>query len=34
LIAPLRYHSLDVALMPESPLIVEVNIGGTFVLLN
>jgi hypothetical protein len=34
LIAPLRYHSLDVAPTPESPLIVEVNIGGSFVLLN
>lgn len=30
--APLRYHSLDVALTPEGPLIVEVNIGGSFVL--
>lgn len=32
LFAPLRYHSLDVALTPEGPVIVEVNIGGSFVL--
>jgi len=32
LFAPLRYHALDVVLTPEGPLIVEVNIGGSFVL--
>lgn len=32
LYAPLRYHSLDIALTPEGPQVVEVNIGGSFVL--
>ena len=32
LFAPLHYHSLDIALTPEGPQIVEVNIGGSFVL--
>ena len=32
LYAPLRYHSLDIALTPEGPEVVEVNIGGSFVL--
>jgi hypothetical protein len=32
LYAPLRYHSLDIALTPAGPQVVEVNIGGSFVL--
>ena len=32
LFAPLHYHSLDIALTPEGPQIVEVNVGGSFVL--
>jgi Sugar-transfer associated ATP-grasp len=28
----LRYHSLDIALTPEGPQVVEINIGGSFVL--
>ncbi|MHC4357416.1 MAG: sugar-transfer associated ATP-grasp domain-containing protein [Planctomycetota bacterium] len=32
LFAPLRYHSLDIALTSDGPVIVEVNIGGSFVL--
>ncbi len=30
LFAPLRYLSLDIALTPDGPLIVEVNMGGGF----
>lgn len=32
LFAPVRYHSLDIALTSEGPVVVEVNIGGSFVL--
>ncbi len=32
LYAPLRYHSLDIALTPEGPRVIEVNKGGSFVL--
>lgn len=32
LYAPLRYHSLDIAITPEGPQVVEVNYGGSFVL--
>src|SRR3546814_14609338 len=32
LVAPVRYHSLDIALTDAGPVVVEVNVGGSFVL--
>jgi len=32
LFAPLRYHSLDIAVTPEGPMIIEINYGGAFTL--
>lgn len=32
LFAPLRYHSLDIAVTPDGPVIIEINYGGAFTL--
>src|SRR3546814_4543433 len=32
LFAPVRYQSLDIALTDAGPVVVEVNVGGSFVL--